>query len=133
MGLDGDDLLIGGPGDDVLNGGEGADVLRGGADSDVFVMDDVTFASVDTVEDFVIGEDEVDLTALFDTGGGTLSDYVQYDNSTGILEVDADGPGLTESMEQVAVVYDDFALGTHPTTVNIIYDDGTATPATDTV
>jgi Ca2+-binding RTX toxin-like protein len=76
----GNDVLDGGTGDDVLNGGPGNDRLIGGAGNDVFVVapvasspggsDKLDFsafkaeANHTTIEDFVSGQDHVDLTAF---------------------------------------------------------------------
>ncbi len=127
MGLYGNDLLIGGDGNDTLIGGAGADVLRGGADSDTFVLDDTLFSGVDTIEDYLaagLEQDQVDLTALVDVAGGSLSNFVQYNSGTGILEVDTDGLEGSAVFTEVAVIYADASLGTHPGTINILYDDG---------
>lgn len=56
------DTLRGGAGDDVLTGGAGNDLLTGGAGDDVFVF--AADAKRDTITDFTIGEDMIDLTAL---------------------------------------------------------------------
>ncbi len=63
----GDDSINGGAGDDVLTGGAGEDYLTGGAGNDIF-----SFASVsdsnenlqDLIEDFVKGEDKINLAGL---------------------------------------------------------------------
>jgi hypothetical protein len=47
------------------------------------------------------------------------------------LQVDTDGPGNTAIFTEVAVIFDDASLGTHPTSINILYtDNGTETAAT---
>jgi Ca2+-binding RTX toxin-like protein len=76
----GNDVLDGGTGDDVLNGGPGNDRLIGGAGNDTFVVtpvsvspggsDKLDFSAVKaeanhtTIEDFVSGQDHLDLTAF---------------------------------------------------------------------
>lgn len=59
-GLAGADEILGGRGDDTLNGGHGNDVLTGGAGTDVFVYDASDFG-LDTITDFAIGADKIDL------------------------------------------------------------------------
>ncbi|HTN61679.1 MAG TPA: DUF5801 repeats-in-toxin domain-containing protein, partial [Devosia sp.] len=87
----GDDILIGGLGDDTLIGGAGVDTLTSGAGNDVFVLD--SFDAADIIADYQAG-DKVDLTALFtDITPDDPSEYVQYDSTTGVLQVDADGAG----------------------------------------
>ena len=58
-GGDGNDILDGGAGNDRLDGGAGADTLIGGAGNDTFV-----FGDGDTVLDFVVAEDRIDLSTL---------------------------------------------------------------------
>lgn len=58
----GADTLLGGAGDDTLVGRAGADELTGGAGADVFVFG--ADARRDTVTDFTIGEDLIDLSSL---------------------------------------------------------------------
>ncbi len=86
-GLGGNDLLLGGLGDDdlfggadndILDGGFGADTLNGGSGIDTFILQ--LDGSVDTIEDYIVGDDQVDLTGLFDVAGGDVNDFVQYDD-----------------------------------------------------
>jgi T1SS-143 domain-containing protein len=98
----GDDILIGGLDNDILMGGEGYDILTGGAGNDTFVIDASALDGVDLpdlITDFGAG-DVVDLTGLFDAGGGALSDFVKYDS--GFLQVDSDGAGINAGFENVA-------------------------------
>ncbi len=64
----GSDTLYGQDGDDDLIGGYGADTLYGGSGKDDFIYLDSRDTG-DTIEDFVVGEDLVDLNALL---GGNL-------------------------------------------------------------
>ena len=57
-----DDWLEGGEGDDTLNGGAGSDSLTGGAGADVFVA--TGGGGADTVTDFVVGTDRIDVSAF---------------------------------------------------------------------
>lgn len=75
----GSDVINGGPGADFLSGGRGADVITGGAGRDLFQIDESGVATgpnrgdyelVETITDFVRGEDRIDLSATF---GGTLA------------------------------------------------------------
>lgn len=61
--LGGDDTLSGGGGDDVLVGGYGADQLTGGSGADTFVFR-AQEALNDTITDFNIAEDRIDLSGL---------------------------------------------------------------------
>ena len=67
----GDDLMLGGAGDDTIFGGQGADTLIGGTGSDRLIggsgTDTFVFApdhGADTISDFTIGVDRIDLTAF---------------------------------------------------------------------
>jgi Ca2+-binding RTX toxin-like protein len=70
-GRDGNDTLYGGTGDDTVNGGRGDDFVIGGAGNDKLVggagSDTFVFGpngGQDRVVDFVVGSDQLDLTAL---------------------------------------------------------------------
>lgn len=108
FGGDGNDLMSGGDGRDILIAGDGADTLDGGTGADVFRLDgaddmvdvlifntgDSSAAAMDTVYDFAIGEDLIDLTAFGTLGflGAAAFDgtaAVRFED--GLLEVDADG------------------------------------------
>ena len=107
--------LNGAGGNDTLQGGGGSDTLTGGAGIDLFVFDAALSAAtnVDTVNDFVIGTDKLQLdadvfTALsagvalaatqFVSGAGVTtaqdaSDRILYNSTNGALYYDADGTG----------------------------------------
>ena len=57
----GNDTLNGGDGDDILIGGAGTDTLTGGAGADLFTVS--TSGGADTITDFLLGTDRIDLTA----------------------------------------------------------------------
>ena len=74
----GDDLLIGffdndtiegGSGNDTLIGFSGDDTLIGGDGSDVFVFDPQDLSGFDTVEDFVVGEDTLEIRPIVPPSG----------------------------------------------------------------
>jgi Ca2+-binding RTX toxin-like protein len=59
----GSDVLIGGQGPDRLIGGQGSDRLTGGSEADVFVLiaGEETGVAAETIADFVVGTDRVEL------------------------------------------------------------------------
>jgi serralysin len=60
QGHNGDDLIDGGNGDDIIRDGLGSDTMTGGAGADVFILSQD--GEVDTITDFTIGEDTIDLS-----------------------------------------------------------------------
>ncbi|HHF3069754.1 TPA: retention module-containing protein [Vibrio diabolicus] len=88
----GDDYILGGDGDDVLIGGLGSDILTGGAGSDIFkwTEDTVDNGAIDTITDFSVNEDTIDLKDVIadlndpTAGIGDLLAHIQadYDAST---------------------------------------------------
>lgn len=74
----GDDYLSGGNGNDFLNGGRGSDELRGGAGADYFFIGDFLensgLTNIDTILDFEVGVDTIDLSGLDDNGITEFSD-----------------------------------------------------------
>lgn len=102
----GNDRLEGGQGEDALDGGGGADVLTGGANADVFRFTlasdsyrDSAKSYADSITDFNLSEDLLDLTALgFSTLGNGHGDTLRlvYDATRDVtylknLDADADG------------------------------------------
>ncbi|PZQ13029.1 MAG: hypothetical protein DI565_15285 [Ancylobacter novellus] len=131
IGSDHVDFLYGWDGNDTLNGGGGADFLRGGAGADLFVIDVAAGPdAVDTIQDFVVGEDVVRLNAhglganrlgekAFHVGteAADKSDRVIYDRDTGALYFDRDGSGTAFEAVKIAQLsagldlsYQDFLL-----------------------
>jgi len=117
-GLGGNDSLKGGAGNDALIGGLGNDTLVGGSGSDYFIFEKALSATtnVDTIKDFVSGEDAIQLSRLiftklvgsagnlyegevsaanFVTGLNALdaNDYLIYDSVGKDLYYDVDGSG----------------------------------------
>lgn len=63
----GNDTIAGGAGIDTVIGGAGADVLTGGLGADTFsysATSDSTAASMDSIQDFQVGVDVIDLSAV---------------------------------------------------------------------
>ncbi|TIT93075.1 MAG: type I secretion C-terminal target domain-containing protein, partial [Mesorhizobium sp.] len=117
----GDDALYGDDGNDILIGGAGHNTLNGGAGADTFKIDHLDIKDLITDYSGVGGDgDKIDLTALFQTGGADVANFVKYDAGTGVLSVDTDGAGNGATFVQVADLTPHPAAGT----INILYDDG---------
>ena len=79
-GNEGDDTLVGGAGNDVIKGGKGADVLTGGEGEDTFIYDRLTEGG-DSITDFTIGEDVLDLREVMTIAGVNAQINVTQGNS----------------------------------------------------
>lgn len=93
----GDDSILGGAGDDLLVGGRGTDELTGGNGADAFVYRSLGDA-IDTITDFQIGQDLIDLSQIFlnklnFTSPNPFQDYVQLFQlgSDTVVRIDASG------------------------------------------
>jgi serralysin len=132
-GDDGDDILVGGLGNDEIYGGTGNDYLRGGDGIDRFVFDTVLNpnTNVDTIQNFVSGDDRIVLLQSVFTGLGATIDEVEfcigaaanaaahrviYNDMTGQLYYDADGNGAAGQVQfawlnpQLPIWYLDFTM-----------------------
>ena len=85
----GADTLSGGAGNDTLIGGLGNDILTGGTDHDIFKWTelDVTGTTTqshqtDVIKDFVIGQDQLDLTDVLHDKTTSLDHYFSVTQST---------------------------------------------------
>ena len=87
-GRGGDDTLEGGAGADVLRGGPGNDRLDGGEGDDVFFF--APGGGDDTVLDFSMGEDQVDLTAFVNIQ--SIEDLVMLQQESNLV-IDLSGQG----------------------------------------
>ena len=134
LGMDGNDLLIGGglddvlsggtgfdrlrggAGDDVLQGGRGKDLLTGNAGADVFVFQQPAEVSAGTLQDhitdFQAGTDRIDFSfgdAHNFIGAAAFGHHVgeiRYVRSTGVIQMDTDGDGAAN----VVLLLDNHAL-----------------------
>jgi len=111
FGRDGNDTLNGGVGDDLLVGGRGFDVLIGGAGLDTFEVQLSVFGTdFDTINGFVVADDQISLGTYFDAGffhvgaaAADAGDRIVFNDATGVLYYDADGTGAMGQVE-IAVV-----------------------------
>jgi trimeric autotransporter adhesin len=95
----GNDNLNAGDGNDMLVGGAGVDTLTGGIGNDVFMFSSMTEAS-DTITDFTVSDDVMNLTSLFQTIGvvtdfsnAIANGYLQLGSSGAntLVRIDTDG------------------------------------------
>ncbi|MBB1273984.1 Ig-like domain-containing protein, partial [Psychromonas sp. SR45-3] len=78
-GDNGRDELYGGAGGDLLIGGTGNDILAGGDGNDTFVWTASDTYGTDTITDFNINEDKLDLSDLLQgESENTLGDYLDF-------------------------------------------------------
>ncbi len=104
----GNDTLNGGRGNDLLAGGSGADLLIGGAGNDTFVYTDFNDKG-DTITDFGVGRDVLDLTTLFDNLGYAganpiAAGYMQFVQSGTDTQVQIDPDGVVGSQNFSSLV-----------------------------
>jgi Ca2+-binding RTX toxin-like protein len=108
----GSDILIGGAGDDYLIGNEGKDTLTGDSGNDTFAFDGFGIENVDTVVDFVSGQDKIAISLLGGLYTGLYSDmfvtstvdiesqspyqYLIYNQTSGNLFFDSDANGSNQ-------------------------------------
>lgn len=125
-GAAGRDLLLGDAGNDVLQGGASNDTLSGGAGKDIFKFDSALTANIDTITDFAVADDTIQLkNAIFSklSAAGVLNadnfvkaaapidinDYLIYNPANGALTYDADGADVGVGV-QIAVLGVNLAL-----------------------
>ncbi|MEO0384250.1 MAG: DUF5801 repeats-in-toxin domain-containing protein [Pseudomonadota bacterium] len=128
LGSFGDDTINGFGGDDVIIGGLGADAKSGGDGKDTFVLNDLS--SADTILDYTENEDKIDLTELLngvtitDVDPNNVTDYVKIEN--GVLKVDRDGLGGSETFKDAANLFSDGSTAVTTGNVTIIDNSDTA-------
>ncbi|TQV83237.1 Ig-like domain-containing protein [Denitrobaculum tricleocarpae] len=108
----GNDLIIGLGGDDILIGGEGNDVFAFGARDN---GDELDFDGNDIIQDFTIGEDQVNLEALLDALGIDDADRkdsvtVEEDGGNTVITVD----GATDFTVTLTGITDTLTVGNDP-------------------
>ncbi len=118
------DVLIGTVGDDTLVGGLGGDTLTGGLGFDRFVYESF-LDRTDTITDFNVNEDKIDLTQVFASFGYQGSDpisagYLKFQwmagESSTWVQIDSDGPlgsSTFQTMAKLHNVIEGLAVGTN--------------------
>ncbi|WP_255310601.1 Ig-like domain-containing protein [Aliivibrio sp. 1S128] len=73
VGTDSDDIILGHEGNDILIGGLGDDILVGGTGEDIFKwVDQGADTGIDTIKDFTVGEDLIDLMDIISGSDSTV-------------------------------------------------------------
>lgn len=80
-GGDGNDTLYGGNGNDILDGGNGSDYYIGGAGQDTFVIDTESTSIGNSISDFELGADRIDLRQLGIADFATLQSLLFEDSN----------------------------------------------------
>ncbi|MDC9715411.1 MAG: type I secretion C-terminal target domain-containing protein, partial [Gammaproteobacteria bacterium] len=120
IGGTGADTITGGEGDDTITGGEGDDTLTGGTGSDIFDYNAIVDSPItggDTITDFAVTEDKLDLKDILDTStNGVITDevslakYVTAEADSGIatnvklyIKHDGDGTAATSTNADMVI------------------------------
>ena len=110
----GNDKISGGGGNDILLGGLGADILTGGSGEDVFKFTTADKdGNTDTIQDFTLNHDKLDLSDVLNDPTGSLSNYLSVTNSgdDAIVKVYCAGNASGGGVADMMIVLD--GLGTH--------------------
>ena len=111
IGGDGNDKLLGGDGNDILIGGAGNDTLTGGLGNDSYIYNAVS-EQTDTITDFNITSDKLNLTSLFQndlvgyTNNTQVQDYLMFlqSGTKTLVQIDQDGLGTNSSFTTLATL-----------------------------
>lgn len=113
----GDDSLYGGAGADTVIGGSGADYLQGDAGNDVFRflgLNDSSNTAFDHIQDFVKGQDKINLSGLGFTGiasGSASGTVLGYTSGSGVTDIwNAAGTFHIEVQGTIAFAASDFTF-----------------------
>lgn len=132
-GMFGNNTIWGGAGNDQMSGNAGNDKLTGGSGDDAFIFaTPLTKENIDTVTDFTVGDDFIELNGYFyrslEKGEVSADEFVIgskavtedqhliYNSKTGALSYDADGAGgeaavkFAQLSKGLALSADDFLV-----------------------
>ena len=118
----GNDLLDGANGNDLFVGGSGSDTLTGGGGVDTYSygLGDILGGAIDTITDYELAVDQIDLSAILDVSSGLIADYFASVTIGGnsLLFVDVDGQGIGAAVQFAT-------LATYSSTINVLVDGTT--------
>ena len=109
----GNDTISGGGGEDILRGGLGADILTGGNGADVFkLMAADKDLNVDTIKDFTLNQDKLDLSDVLNDPTVSLSNYldVKANGNDAVVNVYSSGNAATGVTSDYVIILE--GLGT---------------------
>ncbi|WP_318407722.1 retention module-containing protein [Photobacterium leiognathi] len=128
FGQGGDDKLFGGEGNDIIIGGKGNNELTGGLGQDTFAWFNVHQTSVDTIKDFNVKEDHLDLSDLLHSVKDNELDKfltLRQDGKNTDIAINNDGQG---DIEQHIILDDvnsnDVVKNIGVITNNLLHNDG---------
>ncbi len=128
FGQGGDDKLFGGEGNDIIIGGTGNDELTGGLGQDTFAWFNVHQTSVDTIKDFNVKEDHLDLTDLLHSVKDNELDKfltLRQDGKNTDIAINNDGKGdIEQHIILDNVNSNDVVKNIGVITNNLLYSDG---------
>ncbi len=107
----GNDILVGGAGNDTLNGAAGIDTLTGGLGADIFIFQfgQSTISTSDSITDFAINSDKIDLLTQAGNATSAPSSFSRAADSTVttldnlINQVFTDANGATTGNQELGV------------------------------
>ncbi|MGL4755423.1 MAG: VWA domain-containing protein, partial [Aeromonadaceae bacterium] len=117
------DRIDGGTGNDTLRGGLGADILTGGDGADTFVfMAADKDGTRDTITDFTLNQDKLDLRDVLNDPTGNLGDYLKITQSgdDALVNVYSAGNASAGGTPSVTIVLD--GLGSNATELSQLQD-----------
>ena len=115
------DVIIGGEGNDIIMASQGVDTLTGSAGNDVFFFDPLIYPGVannsDTIADFELGSDRLDVSELLKLTGNPLADTIatQYITinplSETSLEIKFDVDAIGEQSAETLAILENVSPG----------------------
>ncbi|HAS63516.1 MAG TPA: hypothetical protein DCS35_13730, partial [Vibrio sp.] len=100
----------GGAGADIIEGGLGSDILTGGTGEDIFVWHSISDGAIDTITDFSVQEDKIDLRDVLpelkspSVDINELLSHIQVDVQNDDVTLNIHPSGLGIGSEQSIVV-----------------------------
>jgi Ca2+-binding RTX toxin-like protein len=122
IGGEGSDTLVGGAGNDQIVGGGGQDVLYGGVGNDTFIYTNVREFGADTIKDFTLAGDRIDLSALNVADLASLKPFMAQVGEDVVITLGYDSS--TESIRLVGININqltaaNFVFNTSATALNV--------------